>query len=63
MPIRSQFNSDADFLNALEDWFAGLAMMGLVQRGVIEPPVAGLVERSYQIAEAMIARRSTKRIG
>ena len=30
MPTRNQFLNDADFTDALRDWFAGLALVGIL---------------------------------
>lgn len=65
MPIRSQFSTDADFLSAMRDWFAGQAMASLIlvpataaiarQDGNL--PTKTLALAAYEAADAMLAAR------
>ncbi len=45
---------------ALRDYFAGLAMQGMMQ-GVEEPNGEWIARRSYDVADAMLARRRKRK--
>lgn len=58
MPHRPQFLSDAEFLSALRDWFAGQALAGMQIGDERDFDAEGAAEYAYRCADAMIAARS-----
>lgn len=55
MPVRNQFNSDAEFSVALRDYFAGQVLGQLI--GWCQTDDGWVAENAYQLADAMLAAR------
>ncbi len=66
-PIREHFASDADYLKALRDWFAGQAMaqgMNVLvssQHNLNDHQIGQLARTAYLAADAMIAAMIAER--
>lgn len=57
MPHRDQFQDDNSFLQALRDYFAGQALVGLAANREIEADDHHIAIASYILADAMLAKR------
>ena len=55
MLARSHFASEAEYLEALRNWFAGQALTGLVVRGPWT--FSDVAEKAYGYADAMLTKR------
>ena len=45
---------------SLRDWFAGLAMVGILADNTTDPTAVQLAEDAYEAADAMLAERNKK---
>jgi hypothetical protein len=63
VPVRNNFDSDAEFWTALADYFAGQALMGHIACP-IEPDEYThdqMAEEAYRYADAMLLAREARR--
>lgn len=62
-PIRSQFETEADFLDALRDYFAGQALVGIINACAMDTLENGekieemFARKAYYVADAMLLAR------
>lgn len=66
MPIRSQFETEAEWLDHLRSWFAGQAIADILATvhpmSIEQEANAKLAGMAYAIADAMLAERSKDKV-